>query len=129
MNMRQLDQKELQNSIRVRTRFEDFHKWEDAPDEVAFLRSLHRHEFHVTAKIGVSHQDRQIEFIMYKRWLDQFILDQVKPMPPTKSCEMMATRIIEGTLTEYGDRFIAVEVSEDGENGGMVTYRPDKSKG
>ena len=39
----------------VKTEFEGFHSWEDAPDEVSFLRNLHRHIFHVTAKWKVNH--------------------------------------------------------------------------
>ena len=31
--------------IRVRTTFEGFHCWPSAPNEVAFLRNVHRHLF------------------------------------------------------------------------------------
>jgi hypothetical protein len=35
--------------IQVRTSFVGVHQWKDAPDEVAFLRNLHRHVFKVSA--------------------------------------------------------------------------------
>ena len=109
----------------VNTRFTGEHKWPDAPDEVAFLRNYHRHEFHVRVTVEQMHNDRDVEYIMLKRALNDF-LDEWPQKLGSKSCEMMAEEILEDfLLSEYGnDRRYTVEVLEDGENGGGVSWRP-----
>jgi hypothetical protein len=100
--------------IFCRTRFEGFHCWPDAPDEVRFLRDPHRHEFHVRVWHEVNHDNRDIEFILYKRSVDMLIRT-AKMHEDTMhwSCETWARYI--------GERMQAatVEVSEDGENGAV----------
>lgn len=111
-------------SVIIRTRFEGFHKWPSAPDEVAFLRALHRHEFHVTLRISVFHEDREVEFLLVKNALEAWIgLEQ--PFADTDSCEVMAEKIIEWARSKYevavpAPRAYECEVSEDGENGAVV---------
>lgn len=99
-------------AIFSRTRFEGFHCWPDAPNDVAFLRVVHRHEFHVTAFKKVNHDDRDVEFILYKRRIDNAI-EALKDGNNVEhwSCERWAREI--GELVEAD----CVEVSEDGENG------------
>jgi hypothetical protein len=105
----------------VRTRFKGIHCWPSAPNGAyEFLRNPHRHEFHVTVWIEQFHDDRDIEYLEFKDWLDGNIkagnLDHL-------SCEMMARRIIEQVELEYSKnqaRSIRVEVSEDGENGALI---------
>ncbi len=104
--------------IEVRHRFEGFHKWSMAPDEVKFLRDLHRHEFHVRLRMQVSHNDRELEFILVKRWLATYLA--VQSLNEIGSCEMLAERIITFAHKEYGFRSIECEVSEDGENGAVL---------
>jgi hypothetical protein len=99
-------------AIFSRTRFEGFHCWPSAPQEVAFLRQLHRHEFHVTAFKKVNHSEREIEFILYKRRVDEAIVALNSTNDTTNwSCERWAEMI--GHEVEAD----CVEVSEDGENG------------
>ena len=38
--------------------------------DVSFLASPHRHIFHFRVSIDVWHSDRDIEFIQFKRWLE-----------------------------------------------------------
>lgn len=96
--------------------FEGFHRWLDAPQEVAFLRSYHRHVFHVTAAKRVTHDDRDIEFILLKREIEAAI-SQVQnahnDVVSEWSCEHWAKWI--------GRTFACtrVSVSEDGENGAI----------
>jgi hypothetical protein len=105
-------------TIVVKTRAEGFHNWPDAPDEVAFLRANHRHEFHYELEIEVDHNDRELEFILVKRWLDSVI---PRGELGHQSCEMIATAILEAAAKKYGVvRFISVGVFEDGENGAFV---------
>ena len=40
-------------------------------DDVSFLGYPHRHIFHFRVQIEVFHDDREIEFIQFKRWLQR----------------------------------------------------------
>lgn len=111
----------MKTYIEVRTRFEGFHRWHDAPDEVDFLRNRHRHEFHVRARILVGHDDRELEFILVKRYLTKIIESWGRELG-SFSCEMMASTLANSILAHYGLRDLEVEVSEDGENGAVVAY-------
>lgn len=102
--------------IVVRTRFEGFHQWKEAPEEVAFLRELHRHEFHVEVFVEVTHHNRDVEFILLKRQVNKLIEETQATLADRVhlwSCERWAEHI--GTSID-GCTFVAV--SEDGENGG-----------
>lgn len=118
--------------ITVRTQLEGIHCYPSAPEEVAFLRHPHRHIFHVSAEIEVFHDDRELEFILVKRSIDEFL----KGMPELKnaSCEMIAKSIREFLKEKYPlpekimfrsvpgqtmtpHRLVNIKVSEDGENG------------
>lgn len=107
-------------SVKIQTQFEDFHCWPDAPEEVDFLRSNHRHIFKVSVKIEVNHDDREIEFFILQRQVNNIIETSVKPMEQRKSCEDMAEVIMDYLEVIYPSRFIEVEVSEDGENSSIV---------
>lgn len=102
--------------IIVKTQFEDYHYWENAPDEVAFLRNLHRHIFYVEVETEVTHDDRELEFFMVKRQLDILIENHVKPMHGGKSCEMMA-EVLKKLLKEKYQREFIIRIFEDNENG------------
>lgn len=109
---------EVTTTIFVTTQFEGIHCYPDAPDEVAFLRSPHRHMFHVRATLEVFHDDRELEFILVKRALDQFVTGDALQH---RSCEMIAREILNFLRAKYGVRSSAVEVSEDGENGATIS--------
>lgn len=107
--------------IEVQFQFEGTHLWKDAPAEVSFLRFPHRHEFHVKAMIEVHHDDRELEFIMVKRDLIKHV--ESTPYPIEYSCEQMAEELLEYICATYGSgRRISVRVTEDGENGSVVSY-------
>lgn len=101
------------------TRFIGFHRWPDAPDSVGYLRSLHRHEFHVKVSVIITHDNRHVEFITLKQDVDNFL--EVTDFPEASSCEMMCDRIAEH-LDSLGYNVNEVEVSEDGENGAHSFY-------
>jgi hypothetical protein len=112
----------LKMFIIVKTRFEGWHVWPDAPIEVDFLKCVHRHIFYVEAKIPVSHDDRQLEFFMVKRFIDEFIYSKYpEGKLKSKSCEMLAEEILNTLQSNYELRKgVAVGVYEDGENGAIV---------
>jgi len=103
--------------IKIKECFEGIHFWSEAPKEVFFLRSPHRHIFHVTIQIEVFHDDRELEFIMVKRRIKDFL---PKKELGQMSCEMIAMDLISKIKIQYGQRHIIIEVSEDGENGAII---------
>lgn len=108
-------------SIIVRDHYEFCHRYADAPQEVLFLRNLHRHIFNYEVELEVFHDDRELEFIMVKNRLREFI-DEVD-WPNTASCEQMATDIGKYLRDMYGfDRALSVSVFEDNENGAKVVF-------
>jgi hypothetical protein len=103
----------------VTTQFEGYHKWDDAPEDVAFLRDKHRHIFYVKVYVEQFHDDRDVEFILLKRWLDGLIASFDKEN--LGSCEMIAGVILEHLMDgRFRKRAYKVEVSEDRENGALV---------
>ncbi len=110
----------VKSFIIVRTRFEGFHFWKEAPIEVDFLKLLHRHMFYVEAKIPVMDNDRQLEFFIVKRFIDSVIKNNFPNGEIRgKSCEMIAEIILEEIQSKYALRKgVSVYVFEDNENGG-----------
>lgn len=89
--------------------------------DVSFLGYPHRHIFHFRVWISVQHNDRDIEFIQFKRWC-QGLYDSGTLVLDYKSCEMMSDDLYELIKERYPDREIWIEVSEDGENGSFIKY-------
>ena len=91
--------------------------------DVSFLGHPHRHIFHFRVWIGVTHNDRDIEFIQFKRWLEELYNgDQAVLQLDYKSCEMMSDDLHDTISKEYPGREVWIEVSEDGENGSFIKY-------
>jgi hypothetical protein len=89
--------------------------------DVAFLASPHRHIFHFRVAIDVFHDDRELEFIQFKRWLEALYVNTVLQLD-YKSCEMIADDLYTQIAAKYPNRDVHIEVSEDGENGCYVEY-------
>ena len=90
-------------------------------DDVSFLGVAHRHIFHFKVRIQVEHNDRDIEFIQFKRWLERLYDDSVIELNH-KSCEMIADDLYEQISAKYPGRFVEIDVAEDGENGCSIFY-------
>ena len=91
--------------------------------DVSFLANPHRHVFHFRVRISVRHDDREIEFIQFKRWLESLYSGDVLKLN-YKSCEMIADDMLSQIIGRHPGRSIEIEVSEDGENGGILQYEP-----
>ena len=89
--------------------------------DVSFLGYPHRHIFHFRVWISVEHSDRDIEFIQFKRWLENLYNDATLKLD-YKSCEMMSDELYGVIAAKYPNREIWIEVSEDGENGSFIKY-------
>jgi hypothetical protein len=91
--------------------------------DVSFLGYPHRHIFHFNVAIQVFHNDRDVEFIQFKRWLEQlYSSDQGLLSLDYKSCEMISDDLYEQIASRYPNRDIEITVSEDGENGATIRY-------
>ena len=108
-------------SIFVTFQKEGIHRYPDAPEGVEFLRNPHRHIFHFRVDIDVHHNDRDIEFILFKRELETLYSAATLEVD-FKSCEMLAEDLIGYISGKYPGRKISVMVSEDGENGATLVY-------
>ena len=114
-------------------------------DDVSFLGYPHRHIFHFRVWIEVFHDDRDIEFIQFKRWLErlysgagadttqstggsekQGTTDSEVLILDYKSCEMISDELFEKISARYPERTVRIEVSEDGENGSDTTYNYER---
>ena len=90
---------------------------------VAFLAHPHRHTFHFRVAIDVFHNDRDIEFIQFKRWLEDLYHSDSGVLDLNyKSCEMIADDLYLQIADRYPGRTVIIEVSEDGENGCTISY-------
>jgi hypothetical protein len=91
--------------------------------DVAFLASPHRHIFHFRVWIDVWHNDRDVEFIQFKRWLESLYNGSSSVLElDWKSCEMIADDLYLQIAGRYPGRAVWIEVAEDGENGCLIKY-------
>jgi hypothetical protein len=88
--------------------------------DVSFLGTPHRHIFHFTVAIQVFHNDRDIEFIQFKRWLENLYRGTLELN--YRSCEMISDDLYEQIASRYQGRDIEITVAEDGENGATIYY-------
>ena len=91
--------------------------------DVSFLANLHRHIFHFRVWLSVTHNDRDVEFIQFKRWLEKLYSSNEGVLSlDYKSCEMMSDDLYAQVSQKYPDREVWIEISEDGENGSFIKY-------
>ena len=92
--------------------------------DVSFLGYVHRHIFKFRVSIEVFHDDRDIEFIQFKRWLEKLYAESTLTLD-FKSCEMISDDLYLQINERYPGRDVHIEVSEDGENGSLTQYMKD----
>lgn len=114
-------------SIWVQFQREGIHRYPAAAEDpnledVSFLAHPHRHIFHFRVDIEVFHDDRELEFIQVKRWLESLYSDDVLDLD-FKSCEMIAEELLSELKQRFGgERNYKVSVAEDNENGAIVEF-------
>jgi hypothetical protein len=96
-------------------------------DDVGFLGFPHRHMFHFKVCIEVFHNDRDIEFIQFKRWIQNLYGSGVLQFDH-KSCEMLADELAEQIQVKYPGRYIKISVAEDNENGCEIDYNTGETQ-
>lgn len=115
------------NTIWVKFSKEGIHKYpaaltDPALADVSFLGYSHRHIFKFKVAIQVHHDDRDIEFIQFKRWLESLYSDGILQLD-YRSCEMISDELAAKINIMYPRRDIFIKVSEDGENGSYAEYK------
>lgn len=95
-------------------------------DDVSFLGFPHRHTFYFRVWIEVFHNDRDIEFIQFKRWMER-LYSEVESSTAVlhldhKSCEMIADDLASEIKEKYPGRWLKISVAEDNENGCEIEY-------
>jgi len=120
------DSVNIESMVWVTFHKEGIHKYPAALDdpkltEVSFLGHPHRHIFHFKVWIQVFHDDRDVEFILFKRWLEG-LYDGTLELD-YKSCEMIADDLHKEIINKYPDRETWISVSEDNENGCIKKYK------
>jgi hypothetical protein len=73
--------------------------------------------------IQVFHNDRDVEFIQFKRWLERLYSGHQSVLRlDFKSCEMISDDLYIQIADRYPGRDVTIAVSEDGENGCEIEY-------
>ena len=90
--------------------------------DVSFLGYPHRHIFQFKVAIAVTHNDRDIEFIQFKRWLEKLYNENTLELN-YRSCEMIAEELHAKITARYPNREVWIDVSEDGENGAFMRWK------
>ena len=108
--------------IIVRIQSEGLHCWPEAHEhfkEVGFLSSTHRHIFHIEVKKEVTHNDRDIEIIMFKRRIEDFLnlTFYDTKLSTLQFGRMSCEDIAELLCTHF--KCSSVTVLEDNENGAV----------
>ena len=89
--------------------------------DVSFLGYPHRHIFHFRVDIEVFHDDRELEFIQFKRWLESLYQTNTLQLN-YRSCEMISDDLSVLIKDKYPGRKFKISVSEDNENGSYAEY-------
>lgn len=113
---------DITTEVYCTVQIEGLHNWPGCPfDEVAYLRDLHRHIFFIKAYKIVKHDDRDVEFIMLKHEIQKHFFENYYDWHSkthrfgAMSCEMIGQKLMETFDLSR------VDVSEDNENGAIIT--------
>jgi hypothetical protein len=116
-------------TVWVTFRMEGWHRWPQAPEERKYLSHSHRHMFHYKVEVAVDGQDREVECHDLRdhclRWFRKYDFTPSGRLELGRlSCEMLATEMVAWVRLSWPERWVAVEVGEDGECGARVEVRP-----
>ena len=125
----------IERYIKVRNDFTGYHRYAQAPEDVAFLRAWHRHHFLVASEIPVEHNERDIEFFELQNEVQQWVEANYMSAPREcasylpgvwiQSCETFAEQLAMYLKDKFGVCYARVTVSEDGECEATIVYRRD----
>lgn len=90
--------------------------------DVSHLGTRHFHYFFIKVWLEVNHSDRDVEFIQFRRWLDELYGNGILNLNG-KSCEMIAEDLYTIISTKYPKMEVRIDVAEDNINGALVEFR------
>lgn len=91
--------------------------------DVSYLGHEHRHLFKTKVWIEIFHDDRELEFHQFLNLLESLYDNNVLSFDH-KSCEMISNDLAEQIQGKFPRRHFAIEISEDGECGSLISYNP-----
>lgn len=109
-------------SLYVQFQVPGIHCWLDAPIQLHFVQQPHRHVFRFKVTYDVVGLDRDLEFFELQTCLQRSVLELYEQDEHVvnflcDSCETIAYRLLQ-RLPSFVK---SIEVSEDGENGAIVS--------
>lgn len=90
--------------------------------DVSHLASRHMHYFNFKVWVEVTHNNRQIEFIQLRRWIESLYAKGTLELNH-QSCEMLSDALCEKLAERYPGMEIRIDVSEEGINGSYTEYK------
>lgn len=119
----------MKTHLTIRLQLPGFHSFDNVAEvypsnpEIWFLGQPHRHMFHFECVYPVVGLDRELEFFILRKHVEDIIRNINPTLLPlgelnfgSRSCETIATAILKEDL-----RMSSCTVSEDGENSATVT--------
>lgn len=109
LSMEEKTEKQFKNALKliwVTFQKEGIHCYPAAPEGVEFLKQPYRHMFHFRVGVQVFHDDRELEFILFKRELEALYADETLQLD-YKSCEMMAEDLAK-YIAQYPNRSLEI---------------------
>jgi len=88
--------------------------------DVKYLGNKHRHLFKFRVEIEVFHNDRDLEFHQVLNYCESLFDNSIDIN--SKSVEMLADDLYDQLAEKYPDRDMVISVSEDNENGTVISY-------
>lgn len=92
--------------------------------DVSHLGTRHMHYFNFKVWVEVTHENRQIEFIQLRRWIETLYSSGSLELS-NQSCEMMSDALYEKLSEKYPGMEIRIDISEEGINGSYTEYTVD----
>ena len=90
--------------------------------DVSHLGTRHFHYFYFKVWVEVSHNNRNVEFIQLRRWLESLYSSGSLELN-NQSCEMLSDALYEKVHEKYPSSEIRIDISEDDINGALVEYK------
>lgn len=117
---------QIRRNIKIEFQKEGIHRYplaatDPALEGVKYLSDPHFHYFFFYVTVQVFHNDRDLEFQLFRRWCESLYREGVMEID-YKSCEMLAEDLINAIHEKYPGRDITVEVYEDNINGAVLSF-------
>lgn len=103
-------------NIIISFNLEGIHSWSNCPlPDVEFLKYPHRHLFFFNCKKKVYHDNRDIEVLLFRKKIKNYLEKKYRGNFGGLSCEMIARELLNKFNLTY------CSVLEDNENGAEIT--------